>query len=484
MRSAILLLTAAVACIGADLAERVPALIDSVPAAKQSFWGIRVIDAQSGQLLYALNEDRFFVPASNTKLFTSSLALRRLGPDYKFRTRVAAPAKPDAEGRIAEIRLLGGGDPNLSARMIPYNKDEKNPDALAALRKLAEQVAASGVKVIAGDVIGDDTAYVSEPFPPGWGLDDPIYEYGAPVSALTLNDNAFEVTVFPGAEAGAPGSLALNPPVEYFTIVNRTLTADTGKTQLSFRRVPGSRELIVTGTVVTGQKIEAELVAVDDPALYAATAFRQLLEQRGIRIDGITRAAHRRVGDESPVFEGEELAVHESAPLSQILVISNKVSQNLHTELVLREISRVANGIGSRREGLKMIAAYLKEIGVEEGQWNFEDASGMSRLGLVTPATVSKLLQAMYAHPLYDLWLTTLPIGGFDGTLEKRFDKLELAQRIHAKTGSLSHVAALSGYALRPDGKTYIFSILVNNFQAEAKVIRATMDKVALAFLE
>ncbi len=111
MRSAILLLAAATACLGADLADRIPAIIGAVPAAKQSFWGIRVVDAQSGQLLYSLNDDRFFIPASNTKLFTTSLALRRLGPDYKFKTRVSAPERPDGEGRVAELRLIGGGDP-------------------------------------------------------------------------------------------------------------------------------------------------------------------------------------------------------------------------------------------------------------------------------------------------------------------------------------------------------------------------------------
>lgn len=484
MRSAILLLAAALVCAGADLAETVRGLIEASAPAKQAFWGVRVADAESGQVLFAMNDDKFFVPASNTKLFTTSLALRRFGPDHKFRTRVAAPAKPDAEGRVTELRLIGGGDPNLSSRMLPYSKDEKNPDALWALRKLVDQVVASGVRVVDGDVIGDDTAYYHEPFPPGWALDDPIYEYGAPVSALTLNDNAQDVMVFPGVEPGAPGSLALNPPVEYLTVVNRTRTVESGSTRLTFQRVSPSRELVVSGVVAIGAKVESELVAVDDPALFAATAFRQLLEQKGVRVNGVTRAAHRRMGDDSPMFEGAELAVHESAPLGQILQVVNKVSQNLHTEMLLREISRAKSGIGSRREGLTEIGEYLKEIGVEEGQWGFYDASGMSRLGLVTPATVSKVLLGMWSRPDKDVWVASLPVGGVDGTLEKRFDKAEAAQRIHAKTGSLSHVAALSGYAMRPDGKTYVFSMMVNNFNVEAKTIRAVMDKVALAFLE
>ncbi len=484
MRFALLLLAAALACSGADPGETVRAILDASPDAKQCFWGIRVQDAESGQVLVSMNDDKFFVPASNTKLFTTSLALRRFGPDHKFRTRVAAPEKPDANGRITELRLIGGGDPNLSSRILPYNKDERNPDALGALRSLADKVVAAGVKVIDGDVVGDDRAYVWEPFPSGWGLQDPVYEYGAPVSALTLNDSALEVNIFAGAEPGAPASLAFSPTVEYFTVVNRTHTVESGNHRISFERIPGSRELIVTGAVVQNKTVEPELIAVDDPALFAATAFRQLLEQRGIRINGSTRAAHRFEGDDTPAFDGVELGAHESAPLSQILQVVNKVSQNLHTEMLLREIAAAKHGIGTRRAGLAEIAAFLKEIGVEEGQWNFSDASGLSRLGLVTPTTVSKVLAAMYPTPLRDVWMETLPVGGYDGTLEKRFDKAEPARRIRAKTGSLSHVAALSGYVQRPDGKTYIFSMLVNNFNVEPKRIRGVMDKVALALLD
>jgi D-alanyl-D-alanine carboxypeptidase/D-alanyl-D-alanine-endopeptidase (penicillin-binding protein 4) len=133
---------------------------------------------------------------------------------------------------------------------------------------------------------------------------------------------------------------------------------------------------------------------------------------------------------------------------------------------------------------LDEIGTYLKEIGVEDGQWGFYDGSGLSRLGLVTPATVSKVLLGMWGRPDRDIWVASLPVGGVDGTLEKRFDKAEAAARIHAKTGSLTHVAALSGYAFRPDGKTWIFSMMVNNFNAEARTVRAVMDEVALAFLQ
>ena len=172
------------------VADRIRAILESSADSRQCFWGLQVADAESGEVLLSENEDKFFVPASNTKLFTTSLALRRLGPGYKFRTRIEADATPGAEGRIHQLRLIGGGDPNLSGRLVPYSKEESTGDPLEdAIKAMADEAVAKGVRVIDGDVVGDDSAYLWEPYPDGWALDDPVFEYGAPVSALTLNDN-------------------------------------------------------------------------------------------------------------------------------------------------------------------------------------------------------------------------------------------------------------------------------------------------------
>ncbi|MBC7928771.1 MAG: D-alanyl-D-alanine carboxypeptidase/D-alanyl-D-alanine-endopeptidase, partial [Bryobacteraceae bacterium] len=352
MRS-LAVLVAACVCSAADLSDRIREIMTAAPEAQQCFWGIRVNDAESGDEIFSLNENRFFVPASNTKLFTTSLALLRLGPDYRFRTKIEADSLPDAQGRVHELRLIGGGDPNLSARLLPYNKDETGADPLAALRAMADQVVALGVRVVGGELTGDDTAYLWEPFPDGWSVDDPVYEYGAPVSALTMNDNSFKVTVLPGASVGLPATLTLTPTLEYLTIHNRTQTVAIGPARIRYSRIPGSRDLLVSGTILldAGEPLTAVL-AIDDPALFAVEALRKLLEERGVRIEGQSRAIHRRPDEDASGWTGTEIASHESAPLSQILQVINKVSQNLHTELVLREIARVKNGVGSRSGGL------------------------------------------------------------------------------------------------------------------------------------
>ena len=187
----------------ASLPGSIEKLLAGSAAARTAFWGIRIVDLGSGKTLYEMNPDRFFVPASNIKLFTTALALTRLGPEFTFETRVVADGPPDGEGRIrGALRLVGGGDPNLSARAIPYRMGPAAGNPLAAIEELADQVAARGVKRIDGGVAGDDTWYVWQPYVEGWAIDDPQYEYGAPVSALTVNDNAATLGIRPGARVG------------------------------------------------------------------------------------------------------------------------------------------------------------------------------------------------------------------------------------------------------------------------------------------
>ena len=226
------------------------------------------------------------------------------------------------------------------------------------------------------------------------------------------------------------------------------------------------------------------LLAVDDPALYAALCLRDALLERGVKVRGSARSIHRRADDQPAPWSGLEIARHTSVALSEALTVVNKVSQNLHTELLLREIARRKHGVGSRQEGLKEIAAWLTSIGVEEGQYNFEDASGLSRLTLVTPETISKVLLHMYRSPHRDLWVATLPVGGVDGTLATRFSGEAAGASIRAKTGSISHVSSLSGYAFRKDGRVLAFSIIANNYNAPHTPVRRVIDRIALALLD
>ncbi len=459
-----------------SLQRRVETLIRSTPASQRAFWAVKVVDPERGRTLVSINSDRFFRPASNTKLFSTAFALARLGPDHTMQTVVTASAGPDDSGRIdGDLILVGGGDPALSGRAIPYVHKGNAGDPLSAISDLADQVAARGVRSVDGDIVGDDTAFEWEPYPEGWTLDDSLWLYGAPVSALAVNDNAVKLTLKP-AQANPPPMVTVWPPLEYFAIDNRVRWGAGLDRKVVVER--NGRWVRLSGTMPAAS-IDLEL-AVDDPALFAASAFRDALLKRRIAVRGRAVARHRYIGEPVTERSGVELARRTSPRLLELLRVINKVSQNLHAEMLLLEAARVRTGAANRAAALEERKAFLAEIGVPEGEYNLDDGSGLARQNLVTPDSVMKLLLYMYASPHRDAWISLMPVGGEDGTLWDRFGGNPSARRVHAKTGTLSGASALSGYVERKRGGRLAFSILVNNYNGPSKEIRSVMDRIAL----
>ena len=273
------LLLAVIPCAAADLLNAIDALMDASPVARASV-GIQVVDLKTGTALYSRNADRLFLPASNMKLFTAALALERLGPDYRMTTRlVRAPS--------GDLVLVGGGDPSMSGRAYPYQKDTPapKPNPIQAIEELADQAVAAGIMRVDGDIVGDDQFYPWAPYPPSWTEDDMIGEDGAPVSALTVNDNVIALSIHPAARAGDLAAVSLEPAIEYFAVDNRVLTvAGEKEARIRFTRQPGSRQLLLWGTIPLAGANVRETVAVDDPALFAACALYDALARRGVAI--------------------------------------------------------------------------------------------------------------------------------------------------------------------------------------------------------
>ena len=494
----ILLLALASSAASATLAERIDRLIASSLSARTAFWGIEAVDLGTGKTLLQHNAHSFFVPASNTKLFTTSMALARLGPDFTFKTRVLADAAPDADGCVhGALRLIGGGDPDLSPRPLPYRMGPVTGDPLMAIQALADQIASHGVKRVDGDIVGDDTWYTWEPYADGWSVDDPLYDYGAAVSALAVNDNVQSVSVGPGANVGDVAALALDPPLEYYLIDNRVVTVPAaGPRRVRYEREAGSKVLRIWGTMPLGAAPQTLALGIDDPAEFAARALRQALEQRGITVSGAARAKHQfpsqvadlAKADPPPAPEGVELAARVSAPLVEDLRVTDKVSQNLHAEMALRAVGRVRRNIGSREAGLEELKAFLEEAGIADDAWHITDGSGLARTNLLTPDAVIRLLRYMWGSPEREQWVSLLPVGAQDGTLAHRFGSPALspsiAARIHAKTGTVAHVSALSGYMQRANGKWIAFSILVNNYNSPSAEITGAMDRICALIME
>src|SRR6266436_8576619 len=311
---------------GELFAAREQMILGNAQAAKGD-WGVLIADARSGQVLFEQNADKYFVPASNMKLLTTALALARLGVDYRFRTTIEALATPSDDGKIAgSIYLVGRGDPNLSNRKFPYVlKEEFDGPVEKVIVELADAIAAKGVREISGDIVGDDSYFPRDRYPNGWEIDDMVWEYGAAISAIVLDDNTVQLTLTPGGNAGDRVDSVVAPTAPEFTVDNQVITSAAGvKPDLTLKREPGSNVVTVLGTLPAKSNQRKLTLAIQEPALHAAAMLKRLLEDRGIKVSGTVRQLSLPPGP----TEGEKrvvLAEHLSIPLGQSVKLVNKI---------------------------------------------------------------------------------------------------------------------------------------------------------------
>jgi serine-type D-Ala-D-Ala carboxypeptidase/endopeptidase (penicillin-binding protein 4) len=450
-------------------------------------WGMLVTDAATGEVLYARNADAFFMPASNAKLFTTALALATLGPDYRVRTAVASNGALDENGVLSgDLVLIGRGDANLSNRKFPYGKkEEREGPPEKVLAEFAGTVAARGVKEISGDVIADDSMFQHEQFPSGWLVDDILWSYGAAVSAVAVNDNTFTLDLRPGAREGDPARYDLGFAADFYSVENSVLTSARGvEEKLAVARDPGSRLIHLSGTMPLDAQTRRLTIAIEDPAGYAASLLARLLESRGVKIDGHPRARHAADRAEDAAAPQTLLAERTSVPLSDEIRLTNKNSENLHAELLLLLAAHERAGARNYEDALKFASEFFKAAGIADGDVALSDGSGLSRKDLVTPRAVVQLLRYAGTQPWGELYRSTLPVAGEDGTLSDRMKNTPAAGRVSAKTGTIGHGNALSGYATTARGERLLFSILGNNNNLHAQDANKVIDAICVAMVE
>ena len=418
-----------------------------------------VVTTEDGRELIAIAPDARFIPASNTKMFSTAVAYATLpGLDQPDAAGGATVRLEEEGSRVPDVVLKGHGDARLSSA----------PDCTVnCLAALADAVAAKARVV--GDVVGDDSLFPDQRWSPGMSWNNIQTRSGTATSALTLDDNELVLRVIPAA----PGQVPTLEGHPYYTIDNRARTVAAGATALSFDRLPNSNLVRLSGTIAAGAQPEILRLAVDDPAHYAAWRFKTLLEARGVRVTGNVAARHRAptAVDDPEARNGappmrppqpEALARLTPPPLAQDVTLTNKVSQNLHAELLLRRAG-YQNGTGSIADGIAAVKAMLERAGVPRTAYDFSDGSGMSTYNRVAPRGMVTFLRWISAQPWGAAYRETLPIAGVDGTLSRRFRATPLERRLFAKTGTLNATNALSGYMIGKSGRTLIFSSYAND---------------------
>lgn len=474
-----------------SLARALDEVLDDA-AFENGFWGVVVVDLETGERLYDRYAGKSFMPASNTKLYTTAAALDQLGPTYRYRTRLYAQGAVVDSVLMGNLIVRGAADPTLGGHYdAETGKYEERIDATRVFRAWADSLRAAGIAAIAGDLIGDDDIVDDTPLGYGWSWDDETYYYSAQLSGLSFNDNVIHMQVA-GRREGQPATIDWQPfRTSYVEVVNQTRTTAPGTgIKEGYERQRGTNRLLISTQVPAGQ-VESEELTVENPTLFTVHVLREALLHAGLPVGG--RAVDVDDLSIKPDYAGDALrqvASHTSLPLSAIALMINKPSQNLYADLVLKtlgverpvgpeEQERKNLTPGSSRMGVAAASRTFARAGVDTSRIQLVDGSGLSRLNLITPEMTLALLRYMWNHPdpaVKEAFYQSLPVAGVDGTLRNRLKQGPAFRNVRAKTGSLGNVSTLSGYVQSGGGTPLAFVVMANHYTVPTRKVREAQD--------
>ncbi len=436
--------------------------------------GIEVLDLEADEVIFSANAHTPYIIASNTKLFTTAAALDRLGPGFFFETPLLLRGEV-ADGVLAgDLAVVGGGDPNLSGRL-------HNGDSLRPFREWGAALKRLGIDRITRDLVLVEGFFDTTMIHPDWPRDQLDSWYEAPVTALSFNDNCVLVQVRPGARAGRLGDVEVVPPLPYFRVENNVVTTLDAKQHSVWidRQLNPDGEgevLIIGGKIFRHTEVVEKWLPVGDPVRYFGAAVAQGLREAGVVVEGQIRPV---TSLEGPGWR--QLGTYRSDLLTTLEVI-NKRSQNFYAESLFKTLGARLCGEGTWSQGRQAVEEFLTEIGVAAGTYQLADGSGMSRNNRFSAHQLILLLRHMFTHRWGAEFLASLPYSGEpDLRWEKRLATPPYRGNVLAKTGSLSGVSTLSGYAKARSGKVYAFSILCNKANGGA---RLTQDRILRALID
>jgi len=465
LRAAIVALTLLGQSGAGSLAADLDALFTKAPF-DTAHWSVRIERLRDGHVLYERNPRSLVMPASNMKIVTMAAAAETLGWDYRFETRLVAEGEIRDGTLHGDLRVIGGGDPSVASHDFV---------ASPLFRDWAGVLRAAGITRVTGRIIGDDDAFDDARLGAGWAWDYLAYGYAAPVSALQYNENVAVLRIRPGAREGDPATVLASPSGHGLQIASTVRTGPAGdNANIDLSRLPGQATLSISGTVPAGGAQAIRTTSVDNPTLFFVRGFRDALGEAGVRVDGAAVDIDDLKGY-TPSAGATLMASHGSAPLAELGAYFMKVSQNLYGETFLKAMGRTTGRPGSLATGRAVVRAVLEKWGVPPDTYAMVDGSGLSRYNEIHAWMITRILRRMFEDERHRGWfVASLPVGGHDGTLDRRMIGTDLQRAVQAKTGTIANARSLSGFLTAPSGERFIFSIIANNFlrpPAEADAI-------------
>ncbi len=443
---------------------------------RDATWGALVVDIATGERLFAHNEFRRFIPASNVKLFTTAAVLDALGPDFRYTTRLYADGDVRGGTLRGSLVVRGAGDPTFGGRYT-------GGDLTMTFRAWADSLRARGIRRVEGRVVGDDDVFDDLGLGAGWSWDDLVYGYAAPVSGLQFGEGTVTLTAR-GTAAGQPAALSVEPG-GYVTLVNQTTTTSEGEAQGRFARALGENTYTVSSSLPVGA-VATQALAVVNPTDYFVQMLVATLRREGIEVSG--EAVDVDTWGERPAYDRlVRVATFRSPPMSAIVGVTNDDSNNLYAETLMRTLGAYEghdSGYwrrGSFEAGWEAARPILRRLGVDPDAITLADGSGLSNLNRTTPEATVALLVGMYQHPRRDVWdafYRSLPLGGFTGTLRTRYETGDARGNVRAKTGYISGARTLSGYVTTRTGRILAFSLLCNHYSTRTARVNRAQDAV------
>jgi len=451
------------------------------PVYSDAFWGVEIRDVQTGELIYGHNNEKRLTPASNTKLYTTAAALYYLGPQSTFTTQVFGGQLQRRGVLDGDLIIKGTGDPTFSGRYKPGTTVTE--DLLQNwIRKLQKQ----GVTKILGDVIGDDNELDDQYMPGSWTWGYSPSGFSAEQSALNLNDNTYDLMVIPGMKVGDPVKWELKLPTGYIQVINQatTVAAEIPNT-LDYDREFNTNKVTLEGQLPLGTGTTRFWGSIHNPTMYFATVLYERITAAGIRIEGQPRDIDDFSSSESQYLYSRNTVTYlsyVSPPLSEIVRITNKYSQNYFAEQLEKVIGKKVRGIGSTSKGSEAVDMFLEnQVGINLEKIHIVDGSGLSSLNRVQPAHTVQLLRYMYNNPdLKEAYWVSLPVAGVDGTLSRRIKGTPAEGIVRAKTGYIMHTRCLSGYVQTRNADTWAFSMMCGNYTVPTSRVEETQDSACV----